>query len=818
MTEDIFMLLEDNYELSPRIKKIREQFFSYKPSICSERAALVTKSYLETEGKPTIIQRALALEKVLKEMSIHIQDNELIVGNLASVPRAAPVFPEFSVNWIEEELNGNPIKFEDRPGDAFQVDPKVKQELIGDIFPYWRGKTHQDRVNLLVPPDTWIAGQEVKGFDVSWLMNSGDGHTIPNYIKVINKGFNAIIEEVKQKLDSLDLADPEDLRKETFLKSVLIVNNAVIKYAERYSKKAAELADKEDDPERKAELYRISEICSNVPANPPRSFQEAIQSLLFTNIAIQLENNGHSISFGRVDQYLYPFYAKDIQEGSLTKEESLQILNCLWIKLNEFSKLRDWHNTKFFVGNPLFQNLTIGGQKISGEDAVNELSYLCLASTKKLRMIQPSLTVRYFNGTSEKFLMECTKVIRLGIGMPALFNDEAIIPSMLSIGYSYEDAVDYGITGCVEPSPQGKIGGRFGAGFPNMAKIMELAINNGKDPRTGLVPYPGDGNITDFKSFDDIMKAFKKQMDYYLKHHVILDNVIDLSWEELIPNPFLSSVIDDCIARGKEIKQGGAKYDFTGGEEVGIACCANSLAAIKKIVFEEKIITSMQLKHALDTNFQDNATVPTGEAIRQILLTKGPKFGNDDPEVDSIAADIVRYWATNKMKYKNTRYGKGPIGCFFISSTATVSANVPSGAIIGATPDGRKAGEPISEGISAYRGTDKLGPTALINSIAKIPNVLMPGGQLLNVKINPTSLIGISGLKNLAALIKTLFAKKGFHVQFNVISADTLREALKNPENYQDLIVRVAGYSAYFVTLDPEVQQDIISRTEHLLA
>ncbi|HHU64123.1 MAG TPA: glycyl radical protein [Clostridiales bacterium] len=818
MVKDCLTYLDDSYEIRPRVKNLREKFFSYKPSICSERAKLVTMSYKETEGQPYIIRRAKALEKVLDQMSIYIQDGELIVGNLASKPRSAPVFPEFSVNWIEEELKGNPVHFTERPGDPFEVDPAVEKELMEDVFPYWKGKTHEDRVHFLLPKETWEAGQEVKAFDVSWLMNSGDGHTIPDYKKVIQKGLTGIIKEAEERLASLDLTDPEDLKKRTFLEAVIIVNRAAIRFAQRYAEQAQRLADEEKDPKRKEELIKISNVCKRVPAYPATSFHEALQSALFINLVIQLENNGHSISFGRVDQYMYPYYKKDIDEGNITNEDALELLNCMWIKLNELSKLRDWHNTKFFIGNPLFQNLTIGGQTLSGKDAVNELSYLCLASTKKLRMTQPSLTVRYFNGTSRVFLMECAKVIRMGTGMPALFNDEAIIPALINIGYSYEDACDYGITGCVEPSPQGKIGGRFGASFPNHTKVLELTLNDGKDPRTGLQLCKGNGNLTDFKTFDDFVEAFKKQLNFYLKHHIIADNIIDLSWEELIPNPFLSSVIEDCIARGKEIKQGGAKYDYTGGQSVGIISCANAIATLKKVVFDEGLITLEQLKHALDTNFEDNTTNPTGEEIRQLLLTKGPKVGNDDDYVDSIAADFIRYWATQKMKYKNTRHGKGPIGGFFIPSTATVSANVPSGEVIGATPDGRKAGEPVSEGISVYRGTDKNGPTALINSIGKIPNYLMVGGQLLNIKLNPMTIDGEKGLKNLVALIKTLFDKKGFHVQFNVISAQTLEDARKHPEKYQDLIVRVAGYSAYFVTLDPEIQKDIIARTEHMMA
>lgn len=811
MLEKCLMLLNDNIKYTSRIQQLREKYFLNKPSICAERAKIITESYKETEGQPSLYRRAAAFEKILEKMSIYINEGEIIVGNIGSVARSAPVFPEFSVQWIEDEINGNPVFFEDRPGDPFTISEDVKKTLLEDVIPYWKGKTHQDRVNMFVPEETWKAGQVVRGFDVSWLMISGDGHTIPDYKKVIRLGFNGIIKQAEDALAALNFEDPDDLRKIPFLKSVIRVNKAIIAYAQRYAKLARSLAKKEDDPTKKQELLDISARCSKVPAEPAETFMEAIQSIFFAHVGISIENNGHSISFGRVDQYLYPYYSRDLLNGNITEETALETLNCFWIKLNEFSKLRDWHNTKFFIGNPLFQNLTIAGQTNSGQDAVNELSYLCLCSTKKLYMTQPSLTVRYFNGTSKSFMIECAKVIRKGIGMPAMFNDEAIIPSMLSIGYSMEDAVDYGITGCVEPSPQGKIGGRFGAAFPNITKILEVALNGGKDPRSGETLCIGESF---FATFDEAMDAFKKQASFFLKHHVILDNIIDLSWEELTPNPFLSSIIEDCIGRGKEIKQGGAKYDFTGGQIVGIASCANSLAGLKKIVFDDKIITFKELKYALDTNFSDETTCPKGEEIRQILWNKGPKFGNDDPYVDDIAAEITTYWAENKMMYKNTRYGKGPIGGRFIPSTATVSANVPSGEIIGATPDGRKAGEPVSEGISAYRGTDKEGPTALVNSLSKIPNMLFPGGQLLNVKFNPSSFDNEKGIENLISVVKTLFDKKGLHIQFNVISADTLKDAVKNPEKYQDLIVRVAGYSAIFVSLAPAIQEDIIARTE----
>jgi len=807
--------LDESVKLTSRIQKLREIFFAGNLSICAERAKIWTESFKQTEGESMITRRAKALDRVLGEMTIYIKDGDLLVGNMASVPRAAPIFPEFSVNWIENELNGIPYAFGDRPGDAYQVSDDVKETLLNEVIPYWKGRTHEDRVNSLLPRETWLAANEVKGTEEGWIMTSGDGHTIPDYVKVIKIGINGVIKEAEDKKASLDLGDPDDLRQLAFLEAVIIVNKAVLKFAARYADRLEQLSMIESDPARKAELLEMSKMCRHVPGEPARTFQEAAQSMLFVNIPIQLENNGHSISFGRVDQYLYPYFERDMEQGILTLEKTFEIMSCLWLKVTEFAKLRDWPNTVAFVGNPLFQNLTIGGQTFNGLDAVNELSYLALGCTKKLKMTQPSLTVRLFHGTSDTFIKEAVKVIRAVGSLPSFFNDEVIIPAMLNIGYSYEDAVNYGMVGCVEPAPHGQIGGRYGAGFPNFAKWAELTLNGGKDPRTGYNLCPQSGDITTFKNFDELMAAFKQQLEFYLKQHVIAGNVVDMSWEELTPNAFLSSMIQDCIQRGREIKQGGAKYDFTGGQSVGIISAANALATIKKVVFDDKRITAGQLKHALDTNFEDMDTNPSGEEIRQILLNSDSKFGNDNDEPDMIAAEIMQYLSDREMTYKNTRYGKGPVGGHFIPSTATVASHVLTGQIVGATADGRKAGTPITEGTSAFKATERKGPTALMNSYAKLPNVLMPGGQLFNVKITPSAVDTDPGLDNWISLIKGAFEKKAMQLQFNIVSLDTLKDAQKNPKNYSDLIVRVAGYSGYFVDLRPEVQEDIIERTEH---
>ena len=807
----------DNLTRSPRLEKLRNQYFDTDLSICPERAQIVTASYKETEGEPQIIRRAKALDKVLSEMTLYVKDGDLFVGNLASVPRAAAIFPEYSVNWIEEELNGKPYFFPDRPGDVFQCSEETKRILLEEVIPYWKGKTHEDRVKALLPEETRVATLEVKGTVEDWVMTSGDGHTIPDYRKVLRVGIGGIIKEAEERMAALDLSDPDDLRKVPFYQAAIIANKAVLKYAARFKKMVSELAEKEADPVRKQELQTMVEVLSNVPEKPARTFQEAIQSIFFCCVTVQIESNGHSISFGRVDQYLYPYYKKDMDEGRIDTDLALDMLGCFWLKAADLSKLRDWGNSIAFVGNPLFQNMTLGGKTIDGRDGVNELSYLGLAATKHVKIIQPSLTVRISSRTPDRFLREAVKVIRHVGSMPSFYNDEIIIPAMLRVGFAYEDAVDYGMVGCVEPSPQGCGAGRYGAGFPNFPKWVELALNGGKDPLTGITCCPDDRDITTLKDFDDLMDAFKKQLNYFLKQHVTAANVVDISWEQMTPRPFLSSIIEGCLERGLELKQGGAKYDNTGGQNVGVVSAGNALATLKKVMFDDKILTAEQIQHALATNYEDDTTTPSGEQIRQILLNCDNKFGNDLDEPDYITAEIMQYFAKQEEQYHNTRYGKGPIGGHFIPSTATVSSNVMVGLDVGATADGRKARTPITEGTSAFRGTDKSGPTALINSYGKLPNIMMAGGQLFNVKITPSSVESEEGLDNWVALIRALFEQNGMQLQFNIVSAETLHEAKETPQKYKDLIVRVAGFSGYFVDLVPQVQDDIIERTEHTL-
>lgn len=790
-----------------RIKKLRERVISTTPKVCIERARLITEAYGENESLPVVLKRAKALERILSKMSIYIDEDELIVGNQASKPRSAPIFPEYSVDWIEKEID----EFAERSGDKFLVDEGIKPELL-EIVNYWKGKTVKDRANSTIPEDVKKASL-IKAIDAEGNLTSGDGHIVVDFEKVLKKGLNGIIKEIENEITNLNLAEPQDLKKRTFLEAARISLNAAIIFARRYSEEARRLAKVESNFQRKEELEKISQICRCVPANPARNFWEAIQSVWFAHLITQIESNGHSFSLGRLDQYLYPYYVKDMAEGPMGQDQILELVESLWIKLYTINKIRPWSHTQFGAGYPTYQNVTIGGQTPDGDDATNDLSFLCLKTVQHTRLTQPNLSARFHNRCPEEFLMKCAETIRMGFGMPAMHNDEIIIPSLLLRGVEVKDAYNYSMVGCIEVAVPGKWGYRCtGMSFLNMGKVLELALNNGKDPKTGIQLCSGNGDLGTFSSLKELMKAWEKQVKFYTKLHVILDSCIDYALEELTPDAFCSALVEDCIKRGKAIKEGGAKYDFISGLQAGLANIANSLAAIKKLIFEEHLITRTQLKEALRCNFEGIE----GEKIRQILINKAPKYGNDEDYVDLLGRKAYNCYIREIAKYKNTRYGRGPIGGTYYPSTSVISANVPLGGAVGTTPDGRKSGQPLAEGASPAQSTDRLGPTAVIKSVSKLPTILITGGQLLNLKFLPEILEGLDGLRSLAFLIRTFFQDlKGWHVQFNVVSAKVLKEAQRRPEKYPNLIVRVAGYCAVFTTLAPEIQNDIISRTEH---
>ena len=781
---------------TPRVERIKERFLTITPEICVERAKLLTESYKETEAEPMVIRRAKALENVLSKMTIFIQEDELIVGNQATKPRSAPIFPEFSVKWLEDELD----QLEKRSGDMFLISEEKKQTLR-EVFPYWDGKTSNELATSLMTQEAKDA-QAGGVFTVGNYYFNGVGHISVDHVKILAEGLNGIISEAEAEIAKLEVTDPEQLKKWHFLRAAIITDQAVIHFAERFAKEAEQLAAKEKKAERKAELEEIARICRKVPANPAENFWEAIQSFWFIQLIIQLESNGHSISPMRFDQYMYPYYK--ISEDSMSMSDMQELLDLLWVKFTEINKVRDWGSTKAFGGYPMFQNLIVGGVDRDGKDATNELSFMCLQSTANTQLYQPSISIRIHEGTPDSLYMKSAEVTRIGLGMPAYYSDRVCIPALLGRGLSREDARDYGIIGCVEPQVAGKTEGWHDAAFFNMAKVLELALNDGYCSKCDMQLGLKTGGMTSFKSFDDVVDAYKKQMEYFVKLLVISDNSVDIAHGQRVPLPFLSSMVANCIAEGKTLQDGGAHYNFTGPQGVGVGNVADSLAAIKKLVFEEKALTLAELKELLETNFEGK------EDMRQMLINRAPKYGNDNDEADELARMGALVYCQEVEKYTNPRGGQFQAGLY------PVSANVPLGTMVGATPDGRKDGTPLADGVSPVSGRDNLGPTAAVKSVAKLDHEIASNGTLLNQKFHPNALKDERGLRNLNAVTETLFLNGGFHVQYNVVSRETLLDAQKNPEKHRGLVVRVAGYSAFFTALDPSLQQDIIARTEHV--
>lgn len=796
-------------EPSERIKKIRDELLNISPAVCAERAILTTESYMENKDKRTILKRALALDKILKNMTIFIEDGGLLAGNQASINRSAPIFPEYAIDWIIEEMD----LWEKRDGDRFTITEENKQKLK-EIAPFWEGHTLKDKGLALMPP------LSRKYYDIGIIkvegnITAGDAHIAVDYEKVLKKGLRAIRNEAAAAKEKLELSSYDGLKKSYFYDAIMIVIDACVAYAHRYAMLAQKLAQSEDNEKRKKELLKIAEVCSNVPEYPARNLHEAVQCVWLIHLILQIESSGHSLSLGRYDQYIYPFYKGDLEKGEIDEAGAIELIENFFLKMFTINKIRSDAHTKFSAGSPLYQNVCIGGQHADGSDAVNEISYLVLKSVAHLRLPQPNLSVRYHKNIQDRFMRECVEVIKLGFGMPSFNNDEIIIDSFIMKGVSSEDAHNYSSIGCIEVSIPGKFGYRTsGMNFMNFPKILMIVLNNGVDVTTGEKVYDGVGHFVDMKCFDEVWNAWVAAVKHFTKHSVILDNCADLALEEKVPDVLCSALVDDCIGRGLTLKEGGAVYDFIGPLQVGIANIGDSLAAIKKLVFEEKKLTPKQLWDALMSNFENKE----GERIRNMLLYDVPKYGNDDDYVDRLTVDAYAVYIDEIAHYHNTRYGRGPIGGEYYPSTSSISANVPQGKIVCATPDGRRAGEPLAEGCSPSHSSDVNGPTAVFKSISKMPTIKITGGVLLNQKLNPQSLEAETDVNKLILMLRTFFdILKGFHVQYNVVSKEVLQDAQKYPDKHRDLIVRVAGYSAFFNVLSRETQDDIIGRTEHVI-
>lgn len=795
--------------LTKRMKEFREEVLDEKPYIDAERAILATEAYKENLNQPRVMVRAKMLEKILNHMSIYIEDKSLLAGNQATKNRNAPIFPEYTMEFVINELD----QFEKRDGDVFYITEKTKEQLR-EIAPFWENNNLRARGEALLPEEVRVF-METGVFGMEGKLNAGDAHLAVNYERILKDGLKGYEKRVKECKASLDLTDSDSIDKYCFYNAVLIVLDAVRTFANRYSVLAKKLAEKELNQERKLELLEMSRICAKVPYEPAETFQEAVQSVWFIQLILQIESNGHSLSYGRFDQYMYPYYDRDIKNGNITETEALELLTCLWIKTLTINKVRSQAHTLSSAGSPMYQNVTIAGQTTDKKDAVNDLSFLVLKSVAQTRLTQPNLTVRYHKNINKQFFDECVEVMRLGFGMPALNNDEIIIPSFMDWGVKEEDAYNYSAIGCVETAVPGKWGYRCtGMSYINFPRMLLCTMNNGVDLTSNKRFTKGYGYFTEMESYEELLKAWDKTVREITRYSVIVENAIDKASERDVPDILCSALTDDCIARGKTIKEGGAVYDFISGLQVGIANMADCLAAIKKLVYEEKKITRQELWNAILDDFSS----PENKKIQEMLIREAPKYGNDDDYVDQLIVEAYDSYIEEIEKYPNTRYNRGPIGGIRYAGTSSISANVGQGMSTMATPDGRNAFEPLAEGCSPAHNSDKNGPTAVFKSVSKLRTNKITGGVLLNQKMTPQMLSTEENRQKLELLIKTFFNRlHGYHVQYNIVSKETLIDAQKHPEKHKDLIVRVAGYSAFFNVLSKKTQDDIIGRTEQSL-
>lgn len=846
-----------------RIKALKNAIYDATPTVEADRAELVTASYKETEGLPIIIRRAKAVEKILTEIPIAVRDNELITGSLTVSVHGCQIYPEYSFDWVEKEFD----TMATRMADPFEI-PKDTAKRLHNAFLYWPGKTTSDLATSYMSQPC-LDAQNNGVFTVGNYYFNGVGHVCVDYGKVLAKGFSGIIMEAEAQKAKLSGAVPADIKKRDFYDAVIITYKAAITHAHRYADLCDQLAAREGNPTRKAELTQIAANCRRVPEFPATNWWEALQSFWFVQLILQIESSGHSISPGRFDQYMYPYLEAD---KTISKEFAQELLDNVWIKFNDLNKTRDAVSDQAFAGYAIFQNIQCGGIDEDGVDATNPLSYMMIDAAAHVAMAAPSFSIRYSNKTPDEFLYRACELVRLGYGYPAMYNDEVIIPAMMNRGIPLRDARGYCIIGCVEPQVPHKTEGWHDAAFFNIAKVLDITLHNGRNGQVQLGPKTGE--MKDFKNLGELMAAYKKQMEYFVKLLVEADNAVDYAHAERAPLPFESALVDDCLGRGMSMQEGGAIYNFTGPQAFGVADNGDSFAAIQKHVFENGEVSMAELQEAMDHNFgypDETGKLATWfgtgccaaagntslagmderqiyEAVKKILTANGSIdinelqqslqggttqnaapaatgsdaryqqikrimenttwFGNDDDVVDIITREAGQIYAREVQKYKNPRGGQFQAGCY------PVSANVLFGKDVAPLPDGRLAWTPLADGVSPRAGCDTNGPTAAVMSVAKLEHETFSNGTLYNQKFSPSALAGDEGLKRFAALCRAYFDNKGMHVQFNVIDKATLVDAQKHPEQHKDLVVRVAGYSAQFISLAKEVQDNIIDRTE----
>lgn len=779
-----------NLKISERIVSLKEKTFSEKKFLSLEQAKIITATYSENEGKPVILKRALALARSLREITITIDPEELIAGNRTPGIRAGVVFPEAGISWLEKEIESLPF----RPQDPFEVNTGDIGYFNNVIKPFWKGKTLEDNIYA-------ESGEEIRAIEKVVKINQKDhaqGHICPNVGKWLRYGPAGLLKITNDKLVNSGPAKAE------FYKSVIISLEASCDFIRRYSALAKDLSGKEADPVLTENLREISSVCAGISENPPSCLREAVQSVWFLFVILQMESNASSFSPGRMDQYLYPYFENDIRSGRLNYESALELIDALFIKFNHIVYLRNSHSAKYFAGFPIGFNVSLGGKMQDGTDAVNMLSFLFLKAQDHIRFPQPNLTARLHRSTTDEFLDECTRIISLGTGMPQLVNDESIVTALESAGVSNEDAIDYAVVGCVELSSTGNFLGWSDAAMFNMVKALELTLNNGVCMLTGEQTGLATGNLTDYSDYAELEKAFARQIDYFIDRMAIICSVVERIHQKFLPSPFLSSVIDDCLEKGTDVTAGGAKYNFSGIQAIQTANIADSLEVLKQLVFNEKKVEKEKLLEALRGNFADN------EILRQICINKVPKYGNDIARVDEKAKKWVTYFAEALKRFKNYRGGDIHMGLY------TVSAHVPMGSNVGATPDGRLAGTALADGgVSPMYGRDKAGPTAVLKSVSRLPFDLASNGALLNMKFLPSFFITESDRRKFCSLLRAFIELKIHHVQFNVVNKEDLLKAKDDPGSFRGLTIRVAGYTAYFTELAEDLQNEIIQRTAY---
>jgi pyruvate formate-lyase/glycerol dehydratase family glycyl radical enzyme len=786
--------------LTPRIKRMREKLFNTTPRITAERLVLATEAYKKFAGDAVPIFRAKVVNHIMENMTTLIFDDELIVGTATNAYRGANLHPDFqSSSWYISDID----EFSTRSKDPYYISPEDKETIL-ETLKYWEGKSMEDLADQVLPKHI----QELEKDDIICvgLQNGVSGETLCDHEKILTVGIRGYIEECRRNIDNLVPQSMEDQAKIDFWKACIIQAEGLITYANRMADEAERQAAECADDKRKQELLTIAENCRVVPEHPPQNFHQALQAIWFVHVYFYIEVCTTACGFGRFDQYMWPFYKKDvIDEKNITRKEALELLQCFYLKTCEVYEVRDsWYATSF-AGYPMWQILMVGGQTSDGKDATNDLSYLCLEAADELQTTQPVMAVRVWEGTPEELIKFGCRMIQEGQANPGFFNDDVGIKIALKKGGTMEEARDWAIVGCVQPAPGGgSADGSPDAGYVNMGKMIELVLHNGVDPRTGKQVGLKTGDPREFKNIEEFKDALKKQI---IHHYDLIRtgyNMMQSIHMNRYPVIFASMVTKGCVESGKSVQHGGAKYSTAGMYVTGAANLADCIAAIEKCVFEDKDITMDELIKACDANFEGY------ERIRQLLLNRPEKYGNNQERADNIYKEMMHYIADTVQEWKDARGGHYSFG---IDSQ---TMNIPHGAVTGALPDGRLAGEPLCDAASPMMGRDINGPTATVKSVANVEPAKLEEGALFNLRFDPRGVQGEKGLNIIDGVIKTFFDSGGHHIQINVVDNETLKDAQKNPEKYKGLMVRVAGYMAYFTELDKSAQDAIIYRTAHL--